>query len=101
MTLDQALGGLANEHRDELSEETISVLTWKISRLNEQIDGLKRAVESRGMIGQAIGLTMSRYGVDSDTAFAFLVRLSQDSNTKLRDVCATIVADANRSAQAQ
>lgn len=34
---------------------------------------------------------MERYGLDSDRAFAFLVRVSQSGNVKLRDVADGII----------
>lgn len=57
-----------------------------------------QALESRKVIGQALGLISERYGVDENRAFGVLTRFSQTSNTKLRVVAADIVATANRSA---
>jgi hypothetical protein len=50
------------------------------------------AIGTREMVGKAIGVVMERYQIDSGRAFAFLVRTSQHSNVKLRDVAAQIVA---------
>jgi AmiR/NasT family two-component response regulator len=47
----------------------------------------------------AIGIVMERYGVEEDRAFAFLVRVSQDSNVKLREVAADIIAERNSKAR--
>ena len=47
-------------------------------------------------IGQALGIVMERYGIDEDRAFQFMVRVSQDSNVKVREVAADIVAGVNR-----
>ncbi len=44
------------------------------------------ALASRKLIGQAIGLVMERYQIDDQRAFEFLVRISQRSNVKIRDV---------------
>jgi GAF domain-containing protein len=60
-----------------------------------QVDSLNRALETRKIIGQAIGMTMERYHLDEDRAFAFLLRASSHSNVKLRDLAASLVADAN------
>lgn len=38
---------------------------------------------------------MGRYELDEDRAFAFLTRVSQDSNTKLRDIAARLVQTTN------
>ena len=54
-------------------------------------EGLREAVRSRDVIGQAKGILMLRQGIDADAAFAELQRLSQSRNTKLRDVAGTIV----------
>jgi GAF domain-containing protein len=61
----------------------------------QTIDHLTKALESRKVIGQALGLVMAEYGIDEDAAFAFLRRASSHSNVKLRDVAARIVEDAN------
>lgn len=56
-----------------------------------EVSGLRAALQSRHLIGVAQGMLMQRYGLDMDQAFAVLLRHSQDSNTKLRDVAAEIV----------
>ncbi len=55
------------------------------------------ALASRKVIGQAIGIIMERYGIDEDRGFGFLVRASTTSNTKLREVAETLVAQGNQS----
>ncbi|MGY1650693.1 ANTAR domain-containing protein [Geodermatophilus sp. SYSU D01119] len=44
------------------------------------------ALESRDVIGQAKGVLMERYRVTADTAFGILVRASQDTHRKVREV---------------
>jgi hypothetical protein len=63
-----------------------------------QQETLNDALVTRNLIGQAVGIVVERYKVDSDRAFSFLVRTSQTSNTKLRDVAAGVVADAHSKA---
>jgi hypothetical protein len=63
------------------------------------VDHYASALESRRAIGMAIGIVMERYGIDDDRAFAFLVRVSQDSNVKLRDVASDIVTELSATAQ--
>ncbi|WP_162448560.1 GAF and ANTAR domain-containing protein [Phytoactinopolyspora mesophila] len=58
-------------------------------------DGLRQAVETRNVIGQAQGLLMERYGLDARRAFDVLRRYSQDANVKLRDVAEQLVASGN------
>jgi GAF domain-containing protein len=62
------------------------------ARTEEQ---LRSGLTTRTEIGEALGLLMERYSIDSDAAFAFLSRASSVNNTKLRDVAAEIVADAD------
>jgi GAF domain-containing protein len=59
-------------------------------------DHFQLALSSRKTIGQALGIVMERYGIDEDRAFQFLIRVSQDSNVKVREVAADIVAGVNR-----
>ncbi len=50
------------------------------------------AVDSRrAVINQAMGILMLRYGVNADSAFDLLVKLSQESNVKLRDIAERVV----------
>lgn len=63
-----------------------------IAATNE-IDHLRTALVSRHTIGLAQGLLMHRYGLTEDKSFRFLTRLSQDSNTKLRDVAASVITE--------
>jgi GAF domain-containing protein len=58
---------------------------------SRDIDSHDRAIAHRTVIGQAEGLLMERYGLSPEQAFTFLKRVSQDSNTKLTDVAATLV----------
>ncbi|QLL07178.1 ANTAR domain-containing protein [Mycobacterium vicinigordonae] len=52
------------------------------------------AVDSRrAVINQAMGILMLRYGVGSDAAFELLVKLSQESNVKLRNIAERVVAE--------
>lgn len=52
-----------------------------------------QALQSRTVIGQAIGIVMVREQLDSDRAYEHLVELSQRSNVKLREVARQLVAD--------
>ncbi|MEV5967005.1 GAF and ANTAR domain-containing protein [Kribbella sp. NPDC051952] len=53
---------------------------------------LTAAVDARKLVGQAMGILMERYDIDSDRAFAILRRYSQDTNTKLRDVANQLIS---------
>lgn len=51
-----------------------------------EISGLRVAMDSRDLIGQAKGILMGQYKMDGARAFDVLVRTSQHTNQKLRDI---------------
>ena len=57
------------------------------------IRNLNEALETRTAIGKAVGIVMERYQLSDERAFAFLTRLSQHRNVKLRQVAEEIVSD--------
>ncbi|MEO9221877.1 MAG: GAF and ANTAR domain-containing protein [Mycobacteriaceae bacterium] len=59
---------------------------------------LEEALHSRAVIEQAKGIIMGGRRCSDDEAFQILVKLSQDSNRKLRDVAAALVQEAAPSA---
>jgi hypothetical protein len=65
----------------------------------KQDQTLTEALATRNLIGQAVGIVMERYQLDSDRAFDFLVRLSQSANTKLRTIAGTLVETVNTTAK--
>ena len=58
-------------------------------------DQLGRALDSRTLVGQAVGIVMERYGLDPGAAFGVLARVSSEVNVKVRDVAAELVATGN------
>jgi hypothetical protein len=56
-----------------------------------QLQSLRGALGTRATIGKAIGIIMERYALTDERAFDFLIRMSQTTNTKLRDVAQEIV----------
>ncbi|GAB2737376.1 GAF and ANTAR domain-containing protein [Nocardioides pakistanensis] len=63
-----------------------------------EITNLAEALETRTTIGKAMGIVMERYQLNDERAFAFLTRLSQHRNVKLRLVAEEIVAETAQSA---
>ncbi|MGC4940432.1 GAF and ANTAR domain-containing protein [Kribbella sp. DT2] len=61
-----------------------------------QGETMNEALATRNVIGQAVGIIMERYTLDADRAFAFLVRLSQSGNLKLREVATALVGSVNQ-----
>jgi GAF domain-containing protein len=56
---------------------------------------MQAAMQSRAVIEQAKGILIGSRHCTPDEAFAILVRLSQDTNRKLRDVATALVASAS------
>lgn len=54
-------------------------------------EGLREALNSRDLIGQAKGILMERHRLTSAQAFDLMVAASQHHNRKLRDIAARIV----------
>jgi transcriptional regulator with GAF, ATPase, and Fis domain len=57
----------------------------------ERVGNLKFGLQTRTLIGEAIGIIMVRHRLTDDEAFARLTKASQNSNTKLRDLAETVV----------
>jgi transcriptional regulator with GAF, ATPase, and Fis domain len=68
--------------------------TVALGRAMEE-DTLNIALTTRGLIGQAVGLTMARFEISSARAFQYLVRASSTSNIKVRDIAEEVVNQAN------
>jgi transcriptional regulator with GAF, ATPase, and Fis domain len=67
---------------------THTALAWKLVRREEQF---RSALGSRDIIGQAKGMLMERFKIDSVQAFELLKRLSQNSNTPVAAVAREVV----------
>jgi GAF domain-containing protein len=108
---DQALGamkvyaaapdiyGPREEHLLSLLAAQASVLIANVqSRENAHrlSEGLRAALHSRDLIGQAKGMLMQREGVDEGTAFAMLTAASRQQNRKLTEVARALVDTATR-----
>lgn len=58
----------------------------------QQQDNLRRALQTRELIGQARGILMERFKITGDQAFGLLVRASQGTNRKLQEVAEDLAA---------
>jgi hypothetical protein len=67
--------------------------------LRHKIRHLELAMESQRLIGVAIGLLAQRAGISSDEAWQHLVRVSQDTNIKIREIARILVDARNGRAQ--
>ncbi|HEY1487765.1 MAG TPA: SpoIIE family protein phosphatase [Micromonosporaceae bacterium] len=71
-------------------------LDWaaRVQRLESEVAGLRRAMATRGVIEQAKGILAVRRRCDPESAFAILSRMSQETNVRLADLAADLVASA-------
>lgn len=58
-----------------------------------RVENLSTALESRTTIGIALGITMQRFDLDKDLAFAYLTRVAATTETKLRDVAESLISE--------
>ncbi|WP_082971233.1 ANTAR domain-containing response regulator [Mycobacterium sp. 852002-51971_SCH5477799-a] len=68
-----------------------SALAAKVQALAQEVEQLRRALETRDIIGQAKGMVMERFHVDAMAAFDLLVKLSQRSNTPVAVIAQKLV----------
>jgi GAF domain-containing protein len=79
---------------DTSDAEAISWLATHASVAIAAVDereGIRFALLNRTVIGQAEGILMQTFDIDADKAFAYMKRLSQDTNTKLYKIAEEIV----------
>jgi GAF domain-containing protein len=72
-----------------------------LSNARDRTENLQRALVSRTVIDQAIGIIRARTGVSAEEAFERLAKISQSEHTKLRDVAERLVDEAVRRARAR
>jgi hypothetical protein len=60
--------------------------------LRDEVAHLHEALRSQRDIGMAIGLVSARFGCSTEQAWRTMLRVSQDSNTKVRTVARVLVA---------
>jgi GAF domain-containing protein len=72
-----------------------------LTQARARAEQLHRALDSRTMIDQAIGILRSRSGCSAEEAFERLARMSQGENVKLRVVAEQLVAEAVNRARAR
>ncbi|GAA5143822.1 GAF and ANTAR domain-containing protein [Nocardioides marinquilinus] len=57
----------------------------------EDVEGLRVALDSRTVIGQATGIVMERYGISAPAAFSLLSRVASTAEIKIRQVADELV----------
>lgn len=68
----------------------------RYERAREVAGHLSKALDSRAVIDQAVGIIMARSGVTAAQAFAELTRQSQNTNVKLREIADRLVDGQRR-----
>ena len=74
---------------------------WVLEDARRLSERLQRILDERMVIERAVGIVMSRSGVDEDEARARLTRLSQHEHVKLVQVARTLVEEAARRARSR
>ena len=72
-----------------------------LARAQERTTQLQRALGSRAVIDQAVGIIRSRSGASAEEAFDRLAKLSQAENVKLVVIAERLVDEAVRRAKAR
>lgn len=63
----------------------------ELDRLRQQVSELETALETRSLIGEALGILMERYQLTEDEAFDLLSRVASEQESKVREVAETMV----------
>lgn len=85
---------------DAFDDDDAAVISWLATHASVAIanvaekENLTTAMHSRTIIGQAEGLLMATLGITDEQAFAYMKRLSQDTNTKLVKIAAEIIENS-------
>lgn len=66
-------------------------LTARIASLEAEVAGLRKALQTRTVIGQATGLIAAVQGLTPQQGFQLLVRMSQHHNVKLHAIAVKLV----------
>ena len=69
--------------------------------MHDEIAHLHEAVQSQRDIGMAIGLLSARFACSTEQAWRTMLRVSQDSNTKVRHVARVLVRTHDGTANAE
>lgn len=70
----------------------------ELADLRARVEQLSEALASNRTIGAAVGVVLERHQLDRASALAHLVRLSQNSNTKLVEVAEQLLQATERAA---
>ena len=66
-------------------------ISSRLAQLEAQVAQLKEALTRRQQIGVATGLLAQRFNITPERAWSVLVRVSQNSHVKVRDIAQTMI----------
>ena len=82
---------LSPQHTDAGSVAGMQGLDSRVAQLEAEIAQLKDAMARRQQIGVATGLLAQRFAISPERAWSLLVRLSQNSHVKVREIAQSVI----------
>jgi hypothetical protein len=79
------------QHTEAGSVAEIEVLFFRVAQLEAEIAQLRDALTRRQQIGVATGLLAQRFAISPERAWSLLVRLSQNSHVKVREIAQAVI----------
>jgi hypothetical protein len=80
---------LSSQHTD--AGTAAEMLNFRVAQLEAEIAQLKDALTRRQQIGVATGLLAQRFAISPERAWSLLVRLSQNSHIKVREIAQAVI----------
>lgn len=80
------------QHTDAVSVAEAAALVSRVAQLESEVAQLRDALTRRQQIGVATGLLAQRFAISPERAWSLLVRLSQNSHVKVRDISQVVIA---------
>jgi GAF domain-containing protein len=90
LSLYAAQSAAFSEHDERIIELFATLAALALAEA-QQADQLRAALVNRDVIGQAKGIVMERYKMNSEAAFSTLTRISQARNIKLHVIACQVV----------
>ena len=82
---------LPPQHTEAGSVAETPDLDSRVAQLEAEIAQLKDALARRQQIGVATGLLAQRFAISPERAWSLLVRLSQNSHVKVREIAQSVI----------
>ena len=82
---------LSPQHIDAGSVAGMQGLDSRVAQLEAEVAQLKDALVRRQQIGVATGLLAQRFAISPERAWSLLVRLSQNSHVKVREIAQSVI----------